>query len=64
MGTYLHGAFTSDRFRSAFLRALGAATGDLAFDTLVDDTLDALASHLERHVDIDRLLALAGPVKP
>jgi adenosylcobyric acid synthase len=63
MGTYLHGAFASDGFRSAFLRALGAAAGGLAFDTLVDDTLDALARHLEHHVDIDRLLALARPVK-
>ena len=64
MGTYLHGAFASDGFRSAFLCTLGAAAEGLAFDALVDDTLDALASHLERHVDIGRLLALTAPVKP
>jgi adenosylcobyric acid synthase len=64
MGTYLHGAFASDRFRSSFLRSLGATAGNLAFDALVDETLDVLAQHLERHVDIDQLFAIASPVKP
>ena len=28
-----------------------------------EDALDALARHLETHLDIDRLLALAAPVR-
>lgn len=57
-GSYLHGAFGSDGFRSAWLAGLGAAS-DLRHDDSVEATLDALAAHLERHLDIDRLLSLA-----
>ena len=62
MGTYLHGCFASDGFRAAFLQSLGAASVSLRFEDLVERTLDALAAHLETHLDLDRLLALAGPV--
>jgi adenosylcobyric acid synthase len=57
MGTYLHGLFASDEFRAAFL--LGAATPGLNYEASVEQTLDALADHLERHLDLDALLALA-----
>jgi len=63
MGTYLHGCFASDAFRTAFLGQLGAASSSLAFGELIDKTLDDLAGHLERHVDVDCLVALAGLVK-
>ncbi|MFO0993411.1 MAG: cobyric acid synthase [Hyphomicrobiales bacterium] len=62
MGTYLHGCFTGDAFRSAFLKQLGAPSSDLAFASLVDETLDELARHLEKHLDLKRLLAMAEPV--
>jgi adenosylcobyric acid synthase len=62
MGTYLHGCFTADGFRSAFLKGLGA-TSTIAYDQLVDATLDCLADHLERHVDIDQILNIAQPAK-
>jgi adenosylcobyric acid synthase len=62
MGTYLHGCFTADSFRDAYLKSLGFAANPIAFDALIDDTLDALAVHLETHMDIDRLIALAEPV--
>ena len=62
MGTYLHGCFTSDGFRAAFLKQLGAPSSDLAFGSLIDETLDDLARHLEKHVDLKRLLAMAEPV--
>jgi adenosylcobyric acid synthase len=59
-GTYLHGCFTSDAFRGAFLRSLGASVGSLAFDQTVESTLDDLGRHLEAHLDLDRILALAA----
>ncbi len=61
MGTYVHGIFASDEFRHAFLNSL-RARGDsgLAYDALVDQVLDELASHLERHLDTKRILDLAS----
>ena len=61
MGTYLHGLFTTDRFRSAFLENLasGARFQGLAYDNEVETILDRLAGHLEAHLDVDRLLAIA-----
>jgi adenosylcobyric acid synthase len=59
-GTYLHGLFASDGFRRTYLAGLGAAVSGLGYDDGVDRTLDALAAHIEAHVDLDRLLALAG----
>ncbi len=59
MGSYLHGAFASDDFRRAFLSRLGAAPSSLDYDAGVEQALDALADHLEAHLDVDGLLALA-----
>ncbi len=58
-GSYLHGMFARDGFRAAILRDLGQRS-DLAYEAGVDTTLDALAAHLETHMDLDRLLALAA----
>ncbi|HEV2518519.1 MAG TPA: cobyric acid synthase [Devosia sp.] len=58
MGTYLHGLFAADSFRRNFLGS-AAATSSLAYQTTIDATLDALAAHLERHLDLDALLELA-----
>ncbi|MCB1342790.1 MAG: cobyric acid synthase, partial [Pseudooceanicola sp.] len=63
MGCYLHGLFASDAFRAAFLARLGAESR-IGYEDGVERTLDALAAHLERHLDIDRLLALAAEVQP
>jgi adenosylcobyric acid synthase len=58
-GTYLHGLFTADGFRRAYLDQLGIAGSDHSYSALVDQTLDALADHIETHLDVDGLLALA-----
>jgi len=59
-GTYVHGLFGSDGFRRAFLATLGAPVSDLAYESEVEAALDGLAAHLEKHVDIDRILTIAG----
>jgi adenosylcobyric acid synthase len=59
-GTYVHGIFASDGFRRAFIAGLGGAPSELRYEAEVDAVLDRLAAHLERHLDIDALLAIAG----
>lgn len=59
IGSYLHGLFRADAFRAAFLRGLGAQTSGLAYGRVVEETLDALAAHMETHLDVDGMLALA-----
>ncbi|HEY7750260.1 MAG TPA: cobyric acid synthase [Aestuariivirgaceae bacterium] len=63
-GTYLHGCFSSDTFRSAYLQALREGSGGgISYISLVDETLNSLASHLEQHIVLGRLLELALPVR-
>jgi adenosylcobyric acid synthase len=59
MGTYIHGLFTDDRQRSAWLARLNAGPSGIAYEALVDETLDRLASHIARHVDLDRIFSLS-----
>jgi adenosylcobyric acid synthase len=58
-GSYLHGLFASDAFRKAFLGRLGIESSGESYRGKVDNTLDALADHLEAHLDVEGLLALA-----
>jgi adenosylcobyric acid synthase len=60
-GCYLHGLFTSDLFRSAFLAALGAAPGEIAYEHTIETTLDSLADHLGRSLELSALFAAARP---
>jgi adenosylcobyric acid synthase len=60
-GSYLHGLFASDPFRRGFLARLGAAGGGVPYDAMIEDVLDALAAHLDRHLDLAALLAAAQP---
>ena len=61
-GTYIHGCFASDSFRSNYLKTLGAKSSGLAFETLIEKTLDELAAHMEQHLNLDQVLELAGEI--
>jgi adenosylcobyric acid synthase len=58
-GSYLHGLFSSDAFRSAYLARLGVNASNEGYRGRVEGALDALAAHIERHLDVEGLLALA-----
>ncbi len=58
-GSYLHGLFASDDFRSSFLRQLDIPVTDQQYRGRVESALDALADHIEAHLDVEGLLALA-----
>jgi adenosylcobyric acid synthase len=58
IGTYLHGLFSDDGQRASWLKRFGSGAS-VAYDGLIEETLDKLAAHLEAHVDIGRLLKLA-----
>ena len=59
-GTYLHGLFSRNGFRSAFLESLRPhSASSLDYDALVETTLDELADHLEQRIDTNRILQLA-----
>jgi adenosylcobyric acid synthase len=70
-GCYIHGLLADDRQRRYWLRLIGGQAASFDYEADVDATLDLLADHLEKHVDCDRLLALArqprlavGPPRP
>ena len=58
-GSYLHGLFAEDAFRTAWLAGIGAAAGGVAYGAAVEAVLDRLAAHVEAHLDVDALLATA-----
>ncbi|SEK51380.1 adenosylcobyric acid synthase (glutamine-hydrolysing) [Roseovarius nanhaiticus] len=60
-GSYIHGLLASDGFRSAYMAEMGTVS-QLGFEDGVEAALDALADHLEAHLDVDRLLSLAAPI--
>ncbi|MFO1074954.1 MAG: cobyric acid synthase [Geminicoccaceae bacterium] len=63
MGCYLHGLLARDAFRTAFLGRIRARAAEpAAYAAGVEAALDALAAHLERCLDLERMLALAAPV--
>ncbi|MDX8444831.1 cobyric acid synthase [Mesorhizobium captivum] len=59
IGTYLHGLFSSDAFRAAYLESLGVSGGGIDYRAEVEKALDEVATELERHLDCDSIFALA-----
>jgi adenosylcobyric acid synthase len=58
-GCYVHGLFADDAQRAAWMHRLGADGTSLRYEDDYEATLDALAAHLEQHVDCDAILAIA-----
>ena len=56
-GCYIHGLFNLAAQRRGWI---DGATNDIDQDAAVDAALDELAAALEKHVAVDRLLAIAG----
>lgn len=57
-GSYLHGMFRDDAFRAAWLAGFGVSASG-RYGATVETVLDALADHMEAHLDVPGLLALA-----
>jgi adenosylcobyric acid synthase len=62
-GCYIHGLLADDRQRQHWLKLIGGRAAGFDYEADVDTTLDLLADHLEKHIDCDRLLALAREPK-
>ena len=60
-GCYIHGLFAADGFRAEYLRSFGIRS-EAHYDQSVEDALDALAQHMETHLDVDMVAELAAPV--
>ncbi len=67
-GTYIHGIFDNDAFRTRFLAFLAARKGkDLAplgtppgFSRWKEQQYDLLAEHVRRHCDVERITRIMG----
>jgi len=60
VGTHLHGLFNNPEVIGAFASFLGVDAPRVDFDSLAEESLDALAAALERSLDIDHVLDLIG----
>jgi len=60
LGTYLHGLFDNGAFRAAWLASLGVSSAGGDHRATVEAALDAIATEMERHLDVDALLEAAG----
>jgi adenosylcobyric acid synthase len=58
-GTYVHGLFSEPAQRAAWIARLGGIGSGASYEASVEGALDAVATHLEVHLDLDRLLTLA-----
>jgi adenosylcobyric acid synthase len=59
-GTYLHGLLADAGQRAAWIARLGGKSGSVDYHASVDAALDGIAAELERHIDIDVILALSA----
>ena len=63
MGCYIHGLFAEDGFRRAFLGSIKTRfTSQTSYAAGVDQALNELADTIERHLDVDSLIAAAATI--
>ncbi|MGG7579457.1 cobyric acid synthase [Rhizobium sp. YTUHZ045] len=60
MGTYLHGLFASDAYRTRLLQSFGLSGERQNYRESVEQALDEIAGELERHLDPRWLAGLMG----
>ena len=58
-GCYVHGLFSSDAARAAWLAQFGAAPSGRNYEAGVEFVLDSFSEHLARHIDIETLIGFA-----
>ncbi|MEH6526305.1 MAG: cobyric acid synthase [Sneathiella sp.] len=64
MGCYLHGIFSSDKFRSNFLNRFKSRKEKIdKFELVIENTLDKLSENMEEFLNLDRMLEIANGVK-
>lgn len=64
-GTYLHGLFQSDEFRSAYLRTIKKShLSQLNYSAIIEQTLDELAEHISTHLNISAIIKSTGIKQP
>jgi adenosylcobyric acid synthase len=63
-GTYLHGIFDNPHFREMYLNRIRMEKGMPLHrkdeNIAMPDPFDALAEHMEQHIDVRRLLDICG----
>jgi adenosylcobyric acid synthase len=61
-GTYLHGIFDNDGFRTTFLNKIRKAKGlaEVSPSFQLPDPFDLLAKYLEQHLDMDKLFRICS----
>ncbi len=60
MGCYLHGLFANDAFRQKLINRFQNSDHIVeSFETRIEETLDNLAAHMEKHLDLDAMLEVA-----
>ena len=60
IGSYCHGLFASNQFRTAFFAGFGVTSDALDYDGQIDAVLDRLAGHMATHLDLDAIRKIAG----
>lgn len=55
-GTYLHGLFSDDEFRSKWLQQAGIQSSEVNYGNRVEAVLDSLADHMESYIAVDEVI--------
>jgi adenosylcobyric acid synthase len=55
--------FNSDAFRAEYLQRFGISGSGTNYRESVEQALDELAEHMEKHLDVDGLLKIARPIR-